>query len=278
MKKAGYDESYRHDVLISAIKIFDKKIKDDEDGVCPLNRPAGYKVVERRKQKREKKRNWTGKNGRGGIPIIVPATENSSLMKEMRKVAENVRKENPDVNFSLVERGGISVERMIMKANPTESSKCGRNCNCCDQEGENKNMCRKSNVLYNWECKEKDVCPESSYDGQSSKNNYTRSGQHWTSYQNWVRYESGAINPKTGRNYAKPGTNSFLFDHQKEDHNGAPPNFNLQSKRFYGKDRLACQVAEAVALKMRKGKILNSKGDFHSPPLIEIQRNIRRGI
>ena len=97
-------------------------------------------------------------------------------------------------------------------------------------------------------------------------------------YENWVRYESGAVNPKTGKRYAKPATNSFLFDHQKEDHNGAPPNFRLESKRFYGKDRLACQVAEAVALKMRKGKILNSKGDFHSPPLIEIQRNIRRGI
>ena len=41
---------------------------------------------------------------------------------------------------------------------------------------------------------------------------------------------------------------------------------------------LACKVAEAVSLKMRKGKILNSKGDFHSPPLIEIQRTIRRGI
>ena len=122
------------------------------------------------------------------------------------------------------------------------------------------------------------MCPESTYDGQSSKNNFTRSGQHRTSYDNWVRYESGAINPKTGKRYAKPGTNSFLYDHQQEDHNGAPPNFSLKSKRFYGKDRLACQVAEAVSLKMRKGKILNSKGDFHSPPLIEIQRNIRRGI
>ena len=35
---------------------------------------------------------------------------------------------------------------------------------------------------------------------------------------------------------------------------------------------------EAKTLKMRKGKIFNSKGDFHSTPLNEIQRNIRRGI
>ena len=74
-----------------------------------------------------------------------------------------------------------------MKANPTESSECGRNCYRCNQEGDNKNMCRKSNVLYSWECKEKDVCPESTYDGQSS-------GQHWTSYENWVRYEIKDLN------------------------------------------------------------------------------------
>ena len=95
MSRAGYSEFYRHDVLTSA--------------------------VERRKLKRDKKRNWTGKKGRGGIPIIIPFTEESILLKEMRKVAESVSKENPEVVFSIVERGGVSVERMLMKTNPTES-------------------------------------------------------------------------------------------------------------------------------------------------------------
>ena len=74
-----------------------------------------------------------------------------------------------------------------------------------------------------------------------------------------MRHENKVINPKTKRPYAKPQSHSFLFDHQNEDHNGDPPNFTLQSKRYYGKDRLACQVAEGVSLKMRKGKILNSR-------------------
>ena len=233
-------------------------------------------MIERRKQKLNTKRNWTGK--KGGIPIIIPATEGSKLCKEMRKVAENISRENPEIVFSIVERGGISVERMLMNTNPTESNECGRNCFCCNQDGEKKNMCRKSNVLYNWECNNKDVCPDTGYDGQSSKNNFTRSSQHQSLYDSWVRFEDKSINPKTKKLYAKPQSHSFIYDHQREDHNGDPPNFTLQSKRYYGRDRLACQVAEGVSLKMRKGKIINSKADWDAPSLIVLERNIHRGL
>ena len=41
MSKAGYSESYRHDVLTSAVNIYEKKLKDEADGTCPLNRPPG---------------------------------------------------------------------------------------------------------------------------------------------------------------------------------------------------------------------------------------------
>ena len=219
MSKAGYSEAYRHDVLTSAINIYEKKVKEDADGTCPLNRPPGYKMAERRRQKREKKRNWTGKKGRGGIPIIIPATEGSSLAKEMRRVAENVSRENPEIVFSIIERGGISVERMLMKTNPTESEVCGRKCFCCNQDGEHKNMCRKSNVLYNWECNSE--C-DAGYDGQSSKNNFTRSSQHTALYESWTRHEAGVINPKSKKPYSKPQSHSFIYDHQLEDHDGAP--------------------------------------------------------
>ena len=124
-------------------------------------------------------------------------------MKDMRKVAENVRKENPDVSFFIVERRGnqCSVEQMIMKANPTESSECGRNSK--EQRFVQIGNARKK-----------------TYDGQSLKNNFTRSGQHWTLYENWVRFEGGALNPKTGKRFAKPGTNSFLFNHQMKTTTG----------------------------------------------------------
>ena len=91
-------------------------------------------------------------------------------------------------------------------------------------------------------------------------------------------HEDGTINPKTGKTYAKPQSHSFLYEHQVDDHNGVPPEFKLQSKRYYGKDRLACQVAEGVSIKMRTGKILNSKTDWDAPSLITLERNVHRGL
>ena len=86
------------------------------------------------------------------------------------------------------------------------------------------------------------------------------------------------VNPKTKKPYAKPQSHSFIYDHQVEDHDGAAPNFTLKSKRYYGRDRLACQVAEGVSLKMRTGKILNSKADWDAPSIITLERNIQRGL
>ena len=94
-----------------------------------------------------------------------------------------------------------------MNTNPTESNEsneCGRDCFGCNQEGENRNLCRKSNVLYNWECNVKDVCPDTGYDGQTSKNNFTRSSQHTSLYESWARYQNKVINPKTKKPYSKP--------------------------------------------------------------------------
>ena len=103
MSKSRYSESYHHDVLTSECGQH-QSLKDDGDGTCPFNRPPVYKMIERRKLKRDKKRNLTGEKGRGGIPIIIPAAKGISLFKEMQKVAKAVSQENPDIVFSIVEQ------------------------------------------------------------------------------------------------------------------------------------------------------------------------------
>ena len=56
-------------------------------------------------------------------------------------MAESIVKDNQNINFSIIERGGMSVERMFMKPNPTESIHCGRNdCKGCNQESELKRI------------------------------------------------------------------------------------------------------------------------------------------
>ena len=61
MKQAGYHEDYRKHVLLNALAVYDKKIRDDLDGVCPLNRPAGYQKIQRRKAKLWKKKKLVNK-------------------------------------------------------------------------------------------------------------------------------------------------------------------------------------------------------------------------
>ena len=62
-----------------------------------------------------------------------------------------------------------------------------------------KRICSKSNVLYNFECDEKETCPESTYDGQSSKNLYTRTRTQGHNYK-----------------YKKKHQDSFLHLHQEK--------------------------------------------------------------
>ena len=122
-----------------------------------------------------------------------------------------------------------------------------------------KRICSKSNILYKYECNEKDSCPDSNYDGQSSKNFYTRSLNH--DYKNEKKHD-----------------NSFMHLHQEKSHNNENENFKLSVTRFYGNDRLSCEIAEAVILRQRTGEILNLKSEFHNPPIVKVTRSVQRGL
>ena len=124
-----------------------------------------------------------------------------------------------------------------------------------------KRICSKSNVLYNFECDEKEICPELTYDGQSSKNLYTRTRTQGHNYK-----------------YKKKHQDSFLHLHQEKAHNGGEEDFKLSATRFYGKDRLACEIAEARILRSRKGDVCNLKSEWHDPPLIQVRRQVQRGL
>ena len=260
MARAGYGEVYRHGVLKKAVSIYEGKLRADREGTVPLNRPTDYQKVEKRADKKKKKHSWVTKGGYTSS-IIVPATPDSELANNMRKVCEDIAKANPKCNFKVVEKGGLTVEKLLMNPNPTESNVCDRpKCVPCQKNpNQKKRICSKSNVLYNYECDEKDICPESTYDGQSSKNLFTRSLNH--SYK-----------------YEKKHKDSFLHLHQEKSHNNEDENFKLSVTRFYGKDRMSCEIAEAVILRNRKGEVCNLKSEWHQPPIVKVTRQVTRGL
>ena len=47
------------DTLNRALNIYDKMVKDDEDGVRPLYRPKEWNIIARVKEKEKKKYNWS---------------------------------------------------------------------------------------------------------------------------------------------------------------------------------------------------------------------------
>ena len=84
MKAAGYSQDYRQHVLQNALNIYDLKLRKNDEGITPLNRPKGYRKLERRKEKHQKKRNWSQKGGHVA-PIKVPSTPGGLLAKMMRE-------------------------------------------------------------------------------------------------------------------------------------------------------------------------------------------------
>ena len=81
------------------------------------SRPKDYRKPERRKEKIEKQKSWANKDG-SLAPIIVPATPDGALAKILSDVVENESKSG--MKFKIVERGGISVGKMLQKPNPTQ--------------------------------------------------------------------------------------------------------------------------------------------------------------
>ena len=260
---AGYSQSYRKEIVRNAITIFDSKLKNDADGVAPLNRPRGYRKLERRTEKKIKKQSW-GTRGGYVAPIIVPATPGSELAEKMRAVCE--AEAIPGLRFKVVERGGVTIKRQLQKSNPTASNTCGRsNCGPWEQPGgmNGTKLCHKPNVVYEYTCQFPGC--DAVYVGETSKNLFTRDSQHQYNYL-------GGPNSNT-----KLQEKSFIFQHQTSKHQGQEANFKRKVLRSY-KDCLSRQASEGIFISHINGEILNNKSEFHQPAIVTIRREINRGL
>ena len=263
MMAAGYSQTYRKEILRNSISIYEHKIKQDRDGVTPLNRPRGFQKAERRTDKRVKKRTWATRGGYTA-PIIVPATPNSELAKRMRAVCE--AEAVPGLKFKVIERGGRTIERQLQKSNPTASDTCGKpKCDPCRQPGGNGGvkLCHKNNVVYQYECLE-DGC-DAQYRGETARNLYSRNIEHQYNYTG---------GPNKLQNLQEK---SFIFNHQVNKHEGQPANFKMSVLKSYS-DSLSRQAGEGVYISKMQGEILNGRSEFYQPSIVSIRREVTRGL
>ena len=146
MKAAGYGQDYRQHCLQNALNIYEAKLRDNDNGISPLNRPPGFRKIERKKEKQKKRKTWSQKGGYVA-PIMVPG---GILAKVLRDVAD--KEATPGLRFKVVEKGGKRLENVLSKPNPTSSDHCVRKdhpninkrCIGCNQNG-GINNCQKSN-------------------------------------------------------------------------------------------------------------------------------------
>jgi hypothetical protein len=255
MMKNGYPEKYRVDTLNRALNIFDKMVKDDEDGVRPMYRPKDWNVVARSKEKEKKKHNWSRKGGYIA-PIFIPPTPNSELAKSLRDIAN--KEAEAGVHLNIIETGGLSMRRLLQKSNPLQTPGCDdTQCLPCQSgRGEGGN-CRSGGVNYELECQ---LCPDGErevYIGESSRNSYTRCKEHL------ARYRSGK------------GT-SFILKHKATAHQDEEPLYKAKVTAST-RDCLTRQVREAVLIRRSSRPVLNSKTEWHQPALFRVQSEIERG-
>ena len=255
MKDAGYAEGYRRRTLQHAFRIYDRMRKEEEDGTRPLNRPASWNVEERRQKKKKKKQRWSTQGGHIA-PIFVPPTPNGELAAKLREIAD--RESEAGVRFNVIETGGLTIKSQVQLSNPTATAGCdAADCIACsDGRGQGGN-CRKSNINYEVECQ---LCPDgakSVYIGESSRNLYARGKEHEDSYR--------SNKPK-----------SFMRRHQQRKHNGLPGRYKARLTGSF-MDCLSRQVSEGVEIRRSSVEVLNSKTEWHQPPLWRIQNELYRG-
>ena len=109
-------------------------------------------------------------------------------------------------------------------------------------------QCLRSNVQYQMDCQ---LCPEgaANYIGESNRNLYTRCREHMKKFES-----------------KKTKAESFIDKHQIKEHAGGQPNFKAKVTGVF-KDTLSRQVSEGVAIRHGGLSVLNSKSEWHQPPL-----------
>ena len=78
LQYAGYDQKFRTEVVLSALKAYNRMIELDVSGEQPLYRPREWKRLERAQERRGRRESWYRKGGFDPV-IFVPATPGSQL-------------------------------------------------------------------------------------------------------------------------------------------------------------------------------------------------------
>ena len=205
MKKSGYEEHQRLEVLLAGLRGFKKMESDERNGVRPINRPSWVGARSRRLKKLTGKRTWFRKTKQkeekrtGGRScrskkkigdldevrerdiesvMFVPYTKGSRLQKILQESDDQYIRGNRSKRIRFVERGGQTLEQILGRSDPWGNRGCERmDCLQCQHGGGEGGECQKENLLYEitcLKCKQEKVVTV--YVGESSRTGHRRGG------------------------------------------------------------------------------------------------------
>ena len=214
-------------------------------------------VLKEEKKEKEKEKDFTS-------VLFVNQTPNGVLAKKLQKVENDISKLTGD-RVKIVERGGTTLKRMLVKSNPWAGSFCGRdNClPCMSSDGDQD--CFLKGVVNDMTCtkceeeanERKDVnVPIYRYTGTTSRSLYERGAEHLKAFKD------------------KDIEKSVLLKHSHDKHEGNFVQFSMKIiKKHYSAFQRLVHEAVRIERNSRDKNIssLNSKSEYgrgHLPRLI----------
>ena len=242
MKESGYPSKFRLGVITCATKAYQKQLKKDQDGICPMYRPKGYQEETRRKKKEINKMSWYKPYE---TVLFCPPTPRSELFKQLNNIAQDSVKAG-GLKIKVVERAGRSIKSLMPGLD--KGSTCGRQ-DCFVHSSGKRGDCNAEGIVYMGTCT---LCAEQNvkctYIGESSRSCYVRGRQHMMAISN----------PERNRN------NAFAR-HTLEYHPQETPQFTMEVISKF-KTPLERQIAEGIEIYNSNSNItMNSKLDHYQP-------------
>ena len=258
LKRSGYTEKYRIEILDSARNAFEKMVEDDKQGIKPLYRSRDWQKEERNKDKNDKKLKWyknTGMNENEYKSVLfVPITKGSLLAKELKEREREINKHSTE-RIKITESSGVNIKDFLINKNPFPEQKCDeKKCLVCISEDKQnpKIPCNTNNVGYRLSC---GTCANKGvdvgYEGETGRSARIRAMEHKSSF-------------------IKNKPENVFFKHKQMEHFNENMEIKMQiTQRF--KDALTRQANEAIRICDRSNnknkETLNSKSQFNHPPI-----------
>ena len=193
--------------------------------------------------------------------LFVENTKHGLLAKRLQEVEKRLAG-TTSFRVRVTEMAGMALSRLLPSTNPWGQSDCGRvDCVICSQDDENKQDCKRRNVLYESSCTvcrvETDATKEAGkmmncfqkdgkglYIGESSRSLYERSKEH--------------LRDRNDRQDDSHQVKHWLTDHPDLS---SPPKFKFKLVSSFT-DPLTRQIAESVRIELAGSNILNSKAEY----------------